>query len=142
MLSSQVFAKEVPAVWDAVQKAQPIEYGNKRPTIDTLYAINYECNKWFETDKELYGFADYWATPTELESNNKGDCEDFAICKLYKLRKYDFGKNDVRLVMQSGHMFTEVILNGTAYQMEQHKLRSGLSYGYLYKFNEYGKIND
>ncbi|HRZ78172.1 MAG TPA: transglutaminase-like cysteine peptidase, partial [Bacteroidales bacterium] len=40
----------------------------------------------FVSDAELYGVADYWATPTEFIARGAGDCEDFAIAKYATLK--------------------------------------------------------
>ncbi len=40
----------------------------------------------FVSDEELYGVADYWATPTEFIEHDAGDCEDFAIAKYFTLK--------------------------------------------------------
>lgn len=40
----------------------------------------------FVSDEELYGVADYWATPTEFIARDAGDCEDFAIAKYFTLK--------------------------------------------------------
>ena len=40
----------------------------------------------FLSDQELYGVADYWATPEEFIAHDAGDCEDFAIAKYFTLK--------------------------------------------------------
>jgi predicted transglutaminase-like cysteine proteinase len=40
----------------------------------------------FVSDQELYGVADYWATPTEFIEHDAGDCEDFSIAKYFTLK--------------------------------------------------------
>jgi predicted transglutaminase-like cysteine proteinase len=40
----------------------------------------------FVSDQELYGVADYWATPEEFIAHDAGDCEDFAIAKYFTLK--------------------------------------------------------
>ena len=40
----------------------------------------------FMSDEELYGVADYWATPAEFIEHDAGDCEDFAIAKYFTLK--------------------------------------------------------
>lgn len=40
----------------------------------------------FVSDEELYGVADYWATPTKFIEHDAGDCEDFAIAKYFTLK--------------------------------------------------------
>ncbi|MGE3296568.1 MAG: transglutaminase-like cysteine peptidase [Porticoccaceae bacterium] len=40
----------------------------------------------FRSDEDLYGVADYWATPTEFIEHDAGDCEDFSIAKYFTLK--------------------------------------------------------
>jgi len=40
----------------------------------------------FISDIELWGAADYWATPFEVICKQGGDCEDFAIAKYFTLK--------------------------------------------------------
>lgn len=40
----------------------------------------------FRSDQELWGVADYWATPVEMLGAYGGDCEDYAIAKYLTLR--------------------------------------------------------
>ena len=49
----------------------------------------------YQTDPELWGVADYWATPLETLGRAGGDCEDYAIAKYTSLRK--LGIPDSRL---------------------------------------------
>src|SRR5512139_1760568 len=39
----------------------------------------------YVTDKEQFGAADFWMTPSELEKSRRGDCEDFALWAWVKL---------------------------------------------------------
>ena len=36
-------------------------------------------------DKDIYGIADYWASPYEFLARDKGDCEDYVIGKYFAL---------------------------------------------------------
>ncbi len=40
---------------------------------------------------------DYWATPFEFLSRGGGDCEDYAIAKMYSLEKLGISQNDMYL---------------------------------------------
>lgn len=53
---------------------------------EKLEVVNQFFNKmkWVE-DQQLWGKADYWATPVESLLKNAGDCEDFAIAKYFTL---------------------------------------------------------
>ena len=37
-------------------------------------------------DKDIYGIADYWASPYEFLAKDKGDCEDYVIAKYFALK--------------------------------------------------------
>ena len=41
----------------------------------------------YASDKSIYGTNDYWATPYELLSRDKADCEDYAIAKFLMLKE-------------------------------------------------------
>lgn len=53
----------------------------KLKTVNTF--INHSIK--YRSDKDLYGVVDYWATPEEILKNKAGDCEDFAILKMFAL---------------------------------------------------------
>lgn len=56
------------------------------PLIERLWRINRIVNSAnYAADAELWGKADYWATPGELFRRG-GDCEDFATAKFLMLR--------------------------------------------------------
>jgi predicted transglutaminase-like cysteine proteinase len=58
----------------------------------------YANNRPYILDIENYGLEDYWAIPRELLYNG-GDCEDYAITKLYSLRWLGFPIEDLRIVV-------------------------------------------
>lgn len=49
-------------------------------------------------DQEVWGQADYWATPMESLSKGKGDCEDYVIAKYFTLRNMNIPDNQLRLI--------------------------------------------
>ncbi len=64
---------------------------------EKLNRINEFVNRriaWGE-DKNIWGQADYWATPIETLGKGAGDCEDFAILKYYSL--IDLGIPTIKL---------------------------------------------
>lgn len=66
---------------------------------EKLKAVNDFFNRWpYKRDQELYGRAEYWATPTEFMARS-GDCEDFSIAKYFALRALGFAKDDMRIVI-------------------------------------------
>ena len=52
-------------------------------------------NVVYRSDPDLWGVADYWATPLETLGKAGGDCEDYAVAKYTSLRK--LGVPDSRL---------------------------------------------
>jgi len=50
-----------------------------------------------KTDMELWGLVEYWATPSELFSQNAGDCEDIAVAKYIYLSKLGINDKNLRL---------------------------------------------
>ena len=55
--------------------------------IARLHSINELFNRriLFRDDIEIWGQADYWASPLEMLDKGEGDCEDFAIAKYFSL---------------------------------------------------------
>ncbi len=80
--------------WLAFLKSQ-----RERPASEQLDAVNrYANQKTYVLDIDNYGFEDYWAVPREFLYNN-GDCEDYAITKLFSLRWLGFPVDDLRIVV-------------------------------------------
>lgn len=64
-----------------------------------LKEVNKYFNRWpYRLDIDVYGVADYWATPGEF-LRLSGDCEDYSITKYYALRKLGFAIDDMRIVL-------------------------------------------
>lgn len=69
------------------------------PAAQQLEKVNHFANnKPYVLDIENYGVEDYWAIPRELFYNG-GDCEDYAITKLFSLRWLGFPPDTVRIVV-------------------------------------------
>ena len=72
----------------------------------------------FIEDAEHWGVADYWATPAEFLATNGGDCEDFAIAKLFSLQAVNVPEARLRLMyvnaleLQQPHMVLLYIEEG------------------------------
>jgi predicted transglutaminase-like cysteine proteinase len=76
---------------------------------DKLNKINAFFNRRivFQSDLEVWGQNDYWASPLEFIGRGAGDCEDFAIAKYMTLQLLGIGKERLRLIYvraQSGSM--------------------------------------
>lgn len=69
---------------------------------------------------------DYWQTPKETIQLKKGDCEDYAILKMYYLSKLGFTKEQLRLVycnlmtgrIKEAHIVLEVDIKGKPYYLD------------------------
>jgi len=71
----------------------------ERPRSEQLAAVNrYANQKRYTLDIDNYGAEDYWAVAREFLYNN-GDCEDYAITKLFSLRWLDFSPAELRIVV-------------------------------------------
>lgn len=69
------------------------------PFDEQLDAVNRYANKKpYVLDIDNYGLDDYWAVPKEFLYNN-GDCEDYAITKMFSLRWLGFDQNALRIVV-------------------------------------------
>jgi predicted transglutaminase-like cysteine proteinase len=65
-----------------------------------LDAINnfYNRQVQFRDDMEVWGQADYWASPLEMLDKGQGDCEDYAIGKYFSLVALGIATAKLRLV--------------------------------------------
>ncbi|TCK17624.1 transglutaminase-like cysteine proteinase BTLCP [Thiogranum longum] len=69
------------------------------PRDKQLEAVNrYANNKPYVLDIDNYGIEDYWAVPKEFLYNN-GDCEDYAITKMFSLLWLGFDQDSLRIVV-------------------------------------------
>lgn len=51
----------------------------------------------FDTDQNIWGASDYWATPIEALMKGVADCEDFAIAKFFTLIDMGVAANKLRI---------------------------------------------
>ena len=66
---------------------------------EQLTAVNrYANTRDYVLDIDNYGLEDYWAVPREFLYNN-GDCEDYAITKLFSLRWLGYPVDAMRIVV-------------------------------------------
>jgi len=69
------------------------------PGPEQLQAVNrYANTRDYVLDIDNYGLEDYWAVPREFLYNN-GDCEDYAITKLFSLRWLGYPVEALRIVV-------------------------------------------
>lgn len=63
-----------------------------------LDAVNRFFNQWRHVDdREAHGVREHWSSPSEFMAAS-GDCEDYAIAKLFALRLLGFEEGDLRIV--------------------------------------------
>lgn len=70
------------------------------PDSQKLQAINLFFNKkikQFDSDSNIWGQSDYWATPFESLSKERGDCEDYSIAKYIFLRELKIPDDRLKL---------------------------------------------
>ena len=70
------------------------------PDTDKLNRVNafFTRRILFQTDWEVWGQEDYWATPLEFMGKGAGDCEDFVIAKYMTLKMLGIGNDRLRLI--------------------------------------------
>jgi len=69
------------------------------PRDEQLDKVNqYANNMHYVLDIDNYGVEDYWAIPREFLAKG-GDCEDYAITKLFSLRWLNYPIDDARIVV-------------------------------------------
>lgn len=66
---------------------------------ERLEAVNRFINRSIQhgEDTDIWGEADYWATPLETLSRGRGDCEDVAIAKYFSLLRLGVPSSKLRL---------------------------------------------
>lgn len=66
---------------------------------DKLEKVNRFFNERirFDTDWDVWGVEDYWATPIEFLAKGAGDCEDFAIAKYFTLKAMGLEDEKLRI---------------------------------------------
>lgn len=90
----QDFSQAQLASWNKL-KADAEKLG----TLDKLVEVNKFFNRWpYRSDLDIYGVMDYWATPAEFIKNS-GDCEDYAITKMFALIQLGVDPSKMRVVV-------------------------------------------
>ncbi len=67
---------------------------------EKLKSVNVFFNRRmrYVTDQELWGKADYWASPLEFMGKSAGDCEDYAIAKYVSLQMLGVPAEKLRMI--------------------------------------------
>jgi len=70
-------------------------------SVEALAIINRAVNHaiTYKSDQQVWGVADYWADPDEIARKGAGDCEDFAIAKLWALRTLGLAASQLQLIV-------------------------------------------
>jgi predicted transglutaminase-like cysteine proteinase len=53
----------------------------------------------YRSDESLYGLDEYWASPLEALTNGGGDCEDYALLKLWSLKLLGFDPDTLAVLV-------------------------------------------
>ena len=90
---------------------------------DLLERVNIQVNRDIKYQSELQG-QDYWQTPAETMKKGSGDCEDFALLKMYTLKQSGIPEN--AMYIEQGinettgemHAILEVIIDNKIYYLD------------------------
>jgi predicted transglutaminase-like cysteine proteinase len=111
--------------WGApgVQKFQSwrqlVEAPVRASDLEQLQRVNDFFNRHtvFTEDSAAWGQTDYWATPTETIGLGYGDCEDYAIAKLFTLRLLGIAPEKLKLIYVQARTGTAGAVNLSAHMV-------------------------
>lgn len=114
---ASTFGRTLSATHDAALTLEPLE---------TLALVNRQVNSAivYQPDAANWGVGDYWATPSEIARNGRGDCEDYATTKMWLLLALGFSPDQLQLVILKDtrrgfyHAVLAVHLNGQRYILD------------------------
>lgn len=94
--------------------------------VDALQYVNASINSAiaYRDDSVGWGKTDYWANPNEIAKKGYGDCEDYAIAKMWLLRSIGYNESQLQLVLlknkRSGiqHAVLAVHVHGARYVLD------------------------
>ena len=80
--------------------AKLLDDNRQQPTDVKLAKVNEFFNRRiaFADDQGVWGKSDFWATPFEMMTKGKGDCEDFVIAKYFSLLDMNVPDTQLRLI--------------------------------------------
>lgn len=114
--------------------------------LEKAKAVNVFFNQWpYRTDQQVYGVSDYWATPDEFIKNS-GDCEDYAITKMYALMQLGVEASSLRVVAlhdnirNLDHAVLALYVNETVYILDN-VTRLVLTHDNFMHYRPYFSIN-
>jgi len=82
-----------------------------------LNAVNTWVNRIkYDSDMDVYGVGDYWATLYEFVGKDKGDCEDYTIAKYYILKDLGVDPHKMKFTYvvyrdKRGHLLAHMVLS-------------------------------
>jgi len=92
--------REMESTYSSQDNSGEVDLGVARVLhIDML--LNFKYVK----DEVQFDRRDYWMTSQEARKRMRGDCEDFAILLMAKLRRGGFPDNKIGVVIVEGHAF-------------------------------------
>jgi predicted transglutaminase-like cysteine proteinase len=99
------------AVEGALQLRELVRQAAGQPETARLALFNDFFNRriTFVDDLEVWGQADYWASPLETLGRGRGDCEDFAIAKYFALTASGVPVSKLRLVYVRANVAGQVM---------------------------------
>ncbi|MDR1776639.1 MAG: transglutaminase-like cysteine peptidase [Desulfovibrio sp.] len=89
------FPQRCQTLWDKLTAALPKDNLRKAREVCGFLNTQFAAN----TDKNLYGVPEKWASPAEMVAKGGGDSEDFAFLKYFALRSLGFAADDLRLLI-------------------------------------------
>ena len=90
-----------PAAQRVVQRlVELIERSPAQPAGQRVREVNDFINQHvlWQTDSQVWGVVDYWASPLEMIEQGRGDCEDLAMAKYFALLAEGLPESSLRLV--------------------------------------------
>lgn len=110
----------------AIGVSTAISGSEQLPTLKRVSLINRAVNRAlaYRSDQQIFGRADYWAKPDEVAVLGVGDCEDFAIAKLWALRAIGLTPEQLQFIVIKDtrrnvlHAILAVHLDGGTYILD------------------------
>lgn len=97
-LIAQRFGSEASARYndwrEVIQQAASAAEADKLPRVNEFFNRRVR----FVDDQQIWGRADYWASPLEFLGHGAGDCEDFSIAKYFSLIEAGVERGKLRLI--------------------------------------------
>jgi len=101
---------EAQALLQAIERAATVDEIQRLTVLNVFWNRRIE----FRDDIEVWGRADYWASPLEALDKGRGDCEDYAIAKYLSLQAAGTPVAKMRMVyvraMMGGRSLAHMVL--------------------------------